>query len=40
MSTMGTLHDLLIDELNDMHSAERQLVQALPKMREGAIARR
>lgn len=36
MSTMGTLHDLLIDELNDMHSAERQLVQALPKMREGA----
>ena len=36
MATMSTLHELLIDELNDIHSAERQLVQAFPKMIEGA----
>ena len=36
MATMSTLHELLIGELNDIHSAERQLVQAFPKMIEGA----
>jgi ferritin-like metal-binding protein YciE len=29
---MHTLHDLFIDELKDIYSAERQLVKALPKM--------
>ncbi|MEO6444366.1 MAG: ferritin-like domain-containing protein [Gemmatimonadaceae bacterium] len=33
---MKTLHDLFVDELKDIHSAERQLVQALPKMIRGA----
>jgi ferritin-like metal-binding protein YciE len=28
----NTLHDLFIDQLNDIHSAERQLVQALPQL--------
>jgi len=31
-----TLHDLYIDELKDLYSAETQLVQALPKMAETA----
>ena len=36
MATMSTLQDLLIDELKDIHSAERQLVLALPKLIDGA----
>jgi ferritin-like metal-binding protein YciE len=30
------LHDVLIDELRDMYSAENQLVKALPKLAKGA----
>jgi ferritin-like metal-binding protein YciE len=33
---LDTLHDLMIDELKDLYSAETQLVKALPKMVEGA----
>jgi ferritin-like metal-binding protein YciE len=29
---METLHDLLVDELKDLWSAEKQILQALPKM--------
>jgi ferritin-like metal-binding protein YciE len=31
-----TMHDLLVSELQDLYSAERQLVQALPKVAEKA----
>ncbi len=30
------LHDVLLDELRDMYSAENQLVKALPKLAKGA----
>lgn len=33
---LNTLHDLMIDELKDLYSAETQLVKALPKMAKGA----
>jgi ferritin-like metal-binding protein YciE len=33
---MKTLHDLYVDELKDLYSAENQLVQALPKMVKAA----
>ncbi|MBC7896671.1 MAG: ferritin-like domain-containing protein [Cytophagaceae bacterium] len=33
---MTTLHDLMVHELKDLYSAERQLVQALPKMAQSA----
>jgi len=33
---MNTLHDLFVDELKDLYSAERQLLKALPKMVKGA----
>jgi ferritin-like metal-binding protein YciE len=33
---MKTLHDLLIDQLKDLYSAESQLVKALPKMAKAA----
>lgn len=33
---MNTLRDLLIDELQDIYSAENQLVKALPKMAKSA----
>jgi len=35
---METLRELLIDELSDLYSAEKQLVTALPKMAKGANA--
>jgi len=35
---METLHELLIDELSDLYSAEKQLVKALPKMAKGATS--
>jgi ferritin-like metal-binding protein YciE len=38
MAKMKTLHDLFIDQLKDMHSAERQLTAALPKMAKAATA--
>lgn len=38
MAKMQTLHDLFIDQLKDMHSAERQLIAALPKMARAASA--
>ena len=34
--SLDTLHDLWIHELKDLYSAERQLVQALPKMAKAA----
>jgi ferritin-like metal-binding protein YciE len=33
---LGSLHDLLIDELKDLYSAEKQLVKALPRMSKAA----
>jgi ferritin-like metal-binding protein YciE len=36
MAKMKTLHDLFIEQLKDMNSAERQLVGALPKMAKAA----
>ena len=36
MAKMQTLHDLFIEQLKDMNSAERQLVAALPKMAQRA----
>src|SRR5215213_7905618 len=33
---MNTLEDLLVHELKDLLSAEKQLVKALPKMAKGA----
>lgn len=35
---LNTLQDLYIEELRDLHSAETQLVKALPKMAEAASA--
>ncbi|MES2696946.1 MAG: ferritin-like domain-containing protein [Verrucomicrobiota bacterium] len=36
MPSTLTLRDLLIDQLNDIYSAERQLIDALPKMAAAA----
>jgi ferritin-like metal-binding protein YciE len=36
MTTIASLNDLLIDELQDLYSAENQLVKALPKMAKAA----
>lgn len=36
MSEITSLKDLLIDELKDLYSAEKQLTKALPKMAEAA----
>jgi ferritin-like metal-binding protein YciE len=33
---MNSLHDLYVDQLQDLYSAEKQLVQALPKMASAA----
>ena len=33
--SLETMHDLLIDELKNLYSAEKQIIQALPKMIEG-----
>jgi ferritin-like metal-binding protein YciE len=33
---MESLHDLMVDELKDLWSAENQLIKALPKMAKGA----
>lgn len=35
---LDTLHDLWVHELKDLYSAERQLVQALPKMARAAAS--
>ena len=35
---LENLHDLLIDELKDLYSAETQLVKALPKMAKAAAS--
>src|SRR5213595_1789850 len=34
--TLGSLHDLLVDLLKDLYSAENQLVKALPRMAKAA----
>ena len=36
MSQLSTLNDLLIDELKDLYSAEKQLLKAIPKMQKGS----
>jgi ferritin-like metal-binding protein YciE len=36
--SLATLHDLWVHELKDLYSAERQLVQALPKMAKAATS--
>ncbi|HUG12005.1 MAG TPA: ferritin-like domain-containing protein [Opitutaceae bacterium] len=36
MKKITTPHDLLVEELKDLHSAETQLLTALPKMAEAA----
>jgi len=36
MGSTATLRDHLVDELNDLHSAEEQLIEALPKMAKKA----
>ena len=36
--SLATLHDLMVHELKDLYSAERQLVQALPKMSKNATS--
>lgn len=33
---LGSLHDLFIDQLKDIYSAEKQITQALPKMAKAA----
>ncbi len=35
---LNTLHDLLIEELHDLYSAETQIIEALPKMVEAATS--
>lgn len=35
---IATLHDLMVHELKDLYSAEKQLVQALPKMARNATS--
>ncbi len=37
MPNTSTLNDLLIEELQDLYSAETQLIQALPKMAKAAV---
>lgn len=34
--TLTTLNDVLVDQVSDLYDAERQLVQALPKMTQAA----
>jgi ferritin-like metal-binding protein YciE len=36
MTKLATLHDLMVDNLRDLYSAEKQLVQALPRLAKGA----
>lgn len=36
MSSITTLHELLIEEIKDLYDAERQLLKALPKMAKAA----
>ncbi|MCC6927606.1 MAG: ferritin-like domain-containing protein [Gemmatimonadaceae bacterium] len=36
---LATLHDLMVHQLKDLYSAERQLVQALPRMAKNATSR-
>jgi ferritin-like metal-binding protein YciE len=35
---LASLHDLYVEELRDLHSAEEQLLKALPKLAKGAAA--
>ena len=35
---LASLHDLYVEELRDLHSAEDQLLKALPRMAKGAAA--
>ena len=35
---LATLHDLMVHELKDLYSAERQLIQALPRMSKNATS--
>jgi len=37
MSSVTTLHELLVEELKDLYDAEKQLLKALPKMAKAAF---
>lgn len=39
MPELATLHDLMVHQIKDLYSAERQLVQALPRMAKHANSR-
>jgi len=34
--SVGTMQELLVDELKDLYSAEKQIVRALPKLAKAA----
>ena len=36
---LASLHDLFVEELRDLYSAEKQLLKALPKMAKGATSK-
>ncbi len=38
MSKINTLHDVFVEQLRDLYSAENQLVKALPKMAKAATS--
>ena len=38
MSKINTLHDVYVEQLKDLYSAETQLIKALPKMAKAATA--
>jgi ferritin-like metal-binding protein YciE len=40
MMKLNSLHDLYVDQLRDLYDAERQLVQALPKMASAASSQK
>ncbi len=37
-ATISTLEELLIDQMQDLYDAEKQLVKALPKMAKAATS--
>jgi hypothetical protein len=36
--SVGTMQELLIDELKDLYSAEKQIIRALPKLAKAATS--
>ena len=39
MATVASLREHLVEELNDLHNAEQQLIEALPQMAQRATSR-